>query len=390
MLSALVAVGGTNRDLVNNVLVCPHLRTLYCATMASFERKLTSSWFTMLSLAEMSLSYADKPKAGASAPPAPAPPAAATTAATNEYGTDIQGCLVRGNVPSYNTGNGRVVTRVTALLVVDLERKHLVLTSDLGGEMLFQIHQNRNDVERVPNKSRVSRDECVQRLREFLLSKPDVEVCLVEQPFMDIITIDDTVPTTVEHNGLHQAICLYNDNDPQPTSSVFMGAYLDKNIDMPSKEYLGVETRFKVEKEDYTYCLHGNPNADVGANAIVSTSRLDVIRVNSTFEYDPTKKKNNWFDFTAGLGWKGRTVLRLKPSSAQRLKGQIMDTLVRLAELSPLRDDEDDADDWGCSEYVVGDYEVRQVAWIEFDAERDGTYEIRQQAYIKQSPTKSK
>ena len=324
------------------------------------------------------MSYADKLKTGASAPPAAA-------ASTNEYG--IQGRLVRVNVPSYNTGNGRAVTRVTALLVVDLERKHLVLTSDLGSEMLFQIQQNRNDVELLPDKPRVSKDQCVERLREFLLSKPDVEVCLVEQPFMDVIaTVDNTVPTTVEHTGFHQAICLYNDNDPQPTPSVFMGAYLDKHIDMPSKKYLGVETRFKAEKNDY--CLYGNPDADVGENAAVNPSRLDVIRIYSTFEYDPTTKANNYFDFEAGLGRKGRTVLRLKPSSALRLKGQIIDSLVRLAELNLLQDDEDNADDWGCSEFVVGEYEVRQVVWIEHDPEKDGKYEIKQKAYIKKSPTK--
>ncbi|CAB9529395.1 hypothetical protein SEMRO_2492_G329180.1 [Seminavis robusta] len=211
------------------------------------------------------MSYANKLKAGAFAPPPPVPPAATAAAAaaaaassTNEYG--IQDTLVRVNAPSYNTGNGRAATRVTALLVIDLEWKHLVLTSDLGSEMLFQIHQNRNDVELTPDKARVSKNQCVQFLREFLLSKPYVDVCLVEQPFMDVIATH-SVSTTVEHNGFHRALCLYNDNDPQPTQSIFMGAYLDKNIDVPSKEYLGVETHFKVEKEDY--CLYGNPNADV-------------------------------------------------------------------------------------------------------------------------------
>lgn len=72
------------------------------------------------------------------------------------------------------------------------------------------------------------------------------------------------------------------------------------------------------------------------------------------------------------------------------MKGQIIDTLVRLAELNTLRDDEGGADDWGCSNYVAGDYEVLHVVWIERDAEKDGKFEIRRKVYIKKSLTLTK
>lgn len=147
---------------------------------------------------------------------------------------------------------------------------------------------------------------------------------------------------------------------------------------------MGVETRFLVEKADYG--LRDNPHADVGENETVSSSCLDVVRVYSSFEVDPATDFDNYEDYYAGQG-KKKTYLRLKPTSAQRLKGQIIDTLVRLAELSPLPDDEGDADDWGCSKYVVGDYEVRHVVWIERDAEKNGKYEIKRKAYIKKSLT---
>lgn len=163
------------------------------------------------------MSYANALKTGASAPP-PAPPAAAAATSTTKYG--IHGNFVRVNVPSYNTGNGCAIKKVAALLVVDLGRKHLVLTSALGSEMLFHIHQNRDDVEMIPNETRLSKDQCVQRLQEFIHSKPNIDVCLVRQPFMDTIaTMDHTVPDTIEFNGYHQAICLYNNNDDdqQPT-----------------------------------------------------------------------------------------------------------------------------------------------------------------------------
>lgn len=141
-----------------------------------------------------------------------------------------------------------------------------------------------------------------------------------------------------------------------------------------------------MEKEDYY--LPENPNADIGENITVNPSRLDVVRVYSTFDYDPITDTDNSRDYKAGRGWGKRRVLKLKPSSAQRLKGQIMNTLVRLAELTPLNDDEDDADDWGCSEYVVGDYDVRELVWIEHSAENDGTYEIKEKAYIKKKKSK--
>lgn len=155
--------------------VCP--RNALCETI-QWERKLLPLWFTLLLPAEMS--YTKRAEASSSASSNPA------VTSTDEYG--IQGCLVRVNVPSYNTGNGQAITRVTALLAVDLARKHLVLTSDLGGEMLFQIHQNRSDVEQAANETRVSKAQCVERLRSFLISKPDIEVCRVEAPFMDKIS----------------------------------------------------------------------------------------------------------------------------------------------------------------------------------------------------------
>lgn len=328
------------------------------------------------------MSYAEKAKAGASAP---APPAAASA---DVYG--IQGHLVRVNVPSYSTGNGQAITKVTALLVVDLERKHLVLTSDLGGEMLFQIHQHRSKVELVANEARFSKAQCVERLRSFLLSKPDVDVCRVQTPFMDrVATMDHTVPTTVELQKPHMTICLFNENDPEPKPNVFVAAYLDKHIDVESKKYMGVETRFPVVKTDYS--VSGHPNADISADINVSLSCLDVVRVYSTFEYDPTSEdldEINYEDFKVGRNRGNRVKLQLKPASAQRLKAQIIDTLVKLAELNPLQDDECDADDWGCSDYVVGGYEVRHVVWIERDARNDGKYEIKREVYIKKSPTK--
>lgn len=229
-----------------------------------------------------------------------------------------------------------------------------MLTSDLGTEMLFQIQQHSSDVELLPDKPRLSNDQCVERLRESCFRS-----LMLQSAWSSSLSW--------EHSGICQAIRLYNDNDPQqPAPSVIMCACLDKQIDEPSKKYLGVETRFEVEKKNY--CLHGNPNIDVGDYAVVNPIRLDVIRAYSTFEYDPTTTQtNNYFDFEAGVGRKRRTVLRLKPSSAQRLKGQLADNLVRLAELHPLQDDEDSADDWDCSEFVIGDDEARHVVWIEHD-----------------------
>ena len=69
----------------------------------------------------------------------------------------IPGRFVSVNVPSYSVGIGNAVRKVTALVVVDLERKHLVLTSDLGSEMLFQIHQRRGDVNVIPETTLVSK-----------------------------------------------------------------------------------------------------------------------------------------------------------------------------------------------------------------------------------------
>ncbi|KAL3924081.1 MAG: hypothetical protein SGARI_006099, partial [Bacillariaceae sp.] len=140
---------------------------------------------------------------------------------------------------------------------------------------------------------------------------------------------------------------------------------------------LGVETRYKVEKEDY--CLQGNPNADVGANTTVNPSRMDILRVYSTFDTNPQTGNDNYFDYQAGRR-NARTVLKLKPASAARLKSQIVDSLIQLAENNRSREAEDDILDWSSSEFVMGDFEERQVVWIERDPEKDGEFEIKRKS----------
>ena len=100
---------------------------------------------------------------------------------------------------------------------------------------------------------------------------------------------------------------------------------------------------------------------------------MDVIRIHSAFSYieesDVCEAMENFEDYRVrtGKGAKDRTTLKLKPASALRLKNRSVYTLVRLAELGPLKDDEDDTEDWSCSRYVVGEREVRQTVWIDND-----------------------
>ena len=294
----------------------------------------------------------------------------------------IQGRFVRVNVPSYNTGKPNAVTRVTALVVADLSWQMIVLTDALGSEMMFCIQQERDYIELRNDIPPVSKELCVERLRTFLLARPNIDVCWVEQPFMDALAIvDHSVTTKVEHRGFQRAVCLYDENDPD-ASSVFMGMYLEKHVGVASKEISGVETRYKVEKEDY--CLQGNPDANVEENTTVDPSRMDILRVYSTYETNPRNGDYNYFEYQAGR-FNARTTLKLKPDSAARLKSQIVDSLIQLAENNPSGEAEDDTLDWSSSEFVMGDFEERQVVWIERDPEKDGEFEIKRKSYIRRS-----
>lgn len=71
---------------------------------------------------------------------------------------------------------------------------------------------------------------------------------------------------------------------------------------METKKYMGVETRFLIEKADYG--LRDNPNADAGENETVILSRLNVVRVFSSFEVDPATDVDNHGDYYAGHGRK--------------------------------------------------------------------------------------
>ena len=143
-----------------------------------------------------------------------------------------------------------------------------------------------------------------------------------------------------------------------------------------------METRHKVEKEDY--CLQGNPDANVEENTTVDPSRMDILRVYSTYETNPHNGDYNYFEYQAGR-FNARTTLKLKPDSAIRLKSQIVDSLIQLAQHSHTAEAEDDTLDWSSSEFVMGDFEERQIVWIERDPEKDGEFEIKRKSYIKHS-----
>lgn len=228
----------------------------------------------------------------------------------------LQGRKVKVNVPTF-VGTSSVVQSKLARVVVDLTSRYLVLTEPSPTDpsaMLFAIEQDRSSVETV-GEDAWEEDQCVNELRLFLDSKPDVDLVDVFFPYMDYVRDGRLV------GEQHQAIVLYNAADAPGSPAVMLANFLHGyHRDLPY--------RIHLEPNDY---LVGHR---VGQPPCFTAGDVDVVKL---FSLPQTVGNGRSLSTGTATWWDWKVNGRdVKLRNGQAIRTSIVDSLISLAQTNLL------------------------------------------------------
>lgn len=216
--------------------------------------------------------------------------------------TSLQGRRVRVNVPSFN-GTDSVVASALCRVVVDMTTRFLVLT-EAQPVMLYSIEQTRTAIETVGDDA-LGKQQCVALLRNFLDSKPDVDLVGVFFPYMNYVRDGRLIGEE------HQAIVLYNAAEQDAPSVMLANFHHGYQQD---REY-----RIHLTESDY---LIGHR---LGQHPRVQPGDVDVVKLFSL----PDVFRKTWWNWM-----EEDRVVKLRDGHAVRR--QIVTSLIDLAVSNPL------------------------------------------------------
>lgn len=180
--------------------------------------------------------------------------------------------------------------------------------------MLYSIEQTRTAIETVGDDA-LGKQQCVALLRNFLDSKPDVDLVGVFFSYMNYVRDGRLVGET------HQAIVLYNAAEQDAPSVMLANFHHGYQQDQQDREY-----RIHLNESDY---LTGHR---LGQHPCVQPGDVDVVKLFSLPEVVGSNGKageQTWWDWEEG----GR-VVKLRNGHAVRM--QIVTSLIGLAESNAL------------------------------------------------------
>lgn len=224
----------------------------------------------------------------------------------------VQGVSILTNVPDY-TSVPSGTRSVQAVVLVDLESRFLVLTSD-ENPMLFSIEGTRNELVRQPDVEVISKDASVSKLQEHLQGLPDIDIVGVNFPFMDHVRGGVLVDEE------HQAVVLYNRQ--QPEAQALMLAHFLHGVHK--------ERPYRIElKQDQV--LLGQRTL---GNESQSAGDVDVVKLFTVQQ--KVGRKFKWWPWAEshGVFWGLRF--------PEQLRNAIVEQLVGLARTNPLTYIEED------------------------------------------------